>query len=56
MGYNSYKDLARRTASKNVLCDKAFQIASDPEYDEYQRGLFSMIYKFFDKKIRQRWV
>ena len=30
--------------------DKAFKIASDPKYDGYQRGLASMIYKFFDKK------
>ena len=25
-------------------------IASNPEYDGYQRGLASMVYKFFDKK------
>ena len=30
--------------------DKAFKIASDPKYDCYQRGLASMVYKFFDKK------
>ena len=30
--------------------DKAFQIASDPKYEGYQRGLASMVYKFFDKK------
>ena len=30
--------------------DKAFKIVSDPEYDGYQRGLASMVYKFFDKK------
>ena len=34
----------------NVLRDKAFKITSDPKYDGYQRGLTSMIYKFFDKK------
>ena len=27
-----------------------FEIASDPKYDGYQRGLASMVYKFFDKK------
>ena len=32
--------------------DKAFKIASDPKYDGYQRGLASMIYKFFDKKSK----
>ena len=30
--------------------DKAFKIASDPKYNGYQRGLSSMVYKFFDKK------
>ena len=29
---------------------KAFKIASDPKYDSYQKGLASMVYKFFDKK------
>ena len=30
--------------------DKAFNIAKNPKYDGYQRGLASMVYKFFDKK------
>ena len=30
--------------------DKAFRTASDPKYGGYQRGLASMVYKFFDKK------
>ena len=33
-----------------MLRDKAFNIAKDQKYDRYQRGLASMIYKFFDKK------
>ena len=41
------KDLAKRTQSDKVLKDKAFKIASDPKYDGYQRGLASMVYKFF---------
>ena len=45
-----FKDLVRRTASDKVLRDKAFNIAKNPKYDRYQRGLASMIYKFFDKK------
>ena len=28
----------------------AFKIASNPKYDGYQRGLASMVYKYFDKK------
>ena len=50
MAYCKSKDLTERTQSDKVLGDKAFKIASDPKYDGYQRGLASMIYKFFDKK------
>ena len=50
MAYGDFKDLARRTASDKVLRDKAFNIAKNPKYDGYQRGLASMVYKFFDKK------
>ena len=52
MAYGHFKDLARRTASDNVLRDKAFNIAKNPKYDGYQRGLASMVYKFFDKKSK----
>ena len=50
MAYGDFKDLPKRTAADNVLRDKAFKIASDQKYDGYQRGLASMVYKFFDKK------
>ena len=50
MTYEDFKDLAKRTASDRVLRDKAFNIAKNPKYDGYPRGLSSMIYKFFDKK------
>ena len=50
MAYGKTKDLVKRTQSDKVLKDKAFRIASDPNYDGYQRGLASMVYKFFDKK------
>ena len=50
MAYGKTKDLAKRTQSIKVLKDKAFKIASDPKYDGYQRGLASVVYKFFDKK------
>ena len=33
-----------------VLRDKGFNIAKNPKYDGYQRGLASMVYKLFDKK------
>ena len=48
--YADDKDLINRTKSDKFLRDKAYNIASNPEYDGYQRGLASMVYKFFDKK------
>ena len=50
MAYGDFKDLKRRTFSDKVLRDTAFNIAKNPKYDGYQRGLASMVYKFFDKK------
>ena len=38
--------------SDKVLRDKAFNIAKNPKYDGYQRGLASMVYTFFDKKSK----
>ena len=48
--YADHKDLINRTEADKVLRDKVYDIASNPEYDDYQRGLASMVYKFFDKK------
>ena len=31
--------------------DKAFNIAKNPKYHGYQRGIASMVYKLFDRKI-----
>ena len=39
--YADHKDLINRTEA---------DIASNPEYDGYQRGLAIMVFKFFDKK------
>ena len=50
--YSDSKDLTKRTAAEKVLRDKAFNIAKDLKYDGYQRGLASMVYKFFDKKSK----
>ena len=50
MAYEDFKDLNRRTFADNALSDKAFNIAKDPRYDGYQRGLAAMVYKLFDKK------
>ena len=50
MAYGDFKDLKRRIAFDKILRDKAFNIATNSKYDRYQRGLPSMLYKFFDKK------
>ena len=52
MAYGNFKDLARRTAADKVLRDKTFNIAKDPKFDGYQRGMASMVYKFFDKMAK----
>ena len=56
MAYGKSKDLGKRTKSDKVLRDKAFKIASDPNYNGYQRGLASMVYKVFDKKSKRSGV
>ena len=50
LAYRDFKDLYRRTSADKILRDKAFNIAKDPKSDGYQRGLASVVYKFFDKK------
>ena len=52
MAYGNYKGLEKRSHSHKVLKDKAFKIANNEIYDGYQRGLASMVYKFFDKKSK----
>ena len=48
--YADNKGLANRVQADKFLRDKAYKIASNPSYDGYQRGLASMVYKFFNKK------
>ena len=55
MAYGDFKDLKRRTASDKFLRDKAFNIAKNRKYDGYQRGIASIVYKFFDKKDDREW-
>ena len=52
MAYRDFKNLKRRTQSDKVSKYKACEIASNPKYDGYQRGLASMVYKFSDKKSK----
>ena len=56
MAYGDFKDLARRAASDKVLGDKVFNITNNPEYDGYQRGFASMVYKRFDKKWKGKGI
>ena len=50
IAFGDFKDLTRRTAYDKILCDKAFNIAKNPKYDEYRRGIASVVYTFFDEK------
>ena len=50
MAYGDFNNLKKRTIADKVLWDKAFKIGSDQKYDGYERGLASMVYKFFNKK------
>ena len=50
MAYGKFKDLPKITQSDKVWRDKAFEMASNPKYDDSLRGLTSMVYKFSDKK------
>ena len=43
MTCGDFKDLTRRTASGKILRDKAFNIAKNPKYDRYQRGLLLIL-------------
>ena len=49
--YAKYKDVENRLISDQKLKNSAYDIASNPKYDGYQRGLASMVYKFFDSKV-----
>ena len=48
IAYGDFKDLKRRTFSDKILRDKAFNIAKNPKYDGFQRGLPFVVYKFLD--------
>ena len=51
MAYEEFKYLPRRTASDQVLRDKAFNIVKNPKYGGYKRSFTFMVYKFFDRKL-----
>ena len=43
MAHEDLKDLTRRTILDKVLRYKAFNIAKNPKYDGYKKGLASMV-------------
>ena len=49
--YAKYKDVENRLISDQKLRNSVYDIASNPKYDGYQRGLASMVCKFFDSKV-----
>ena len=49
--YAKYKNVENRLISDQILRNSAYDIASNPKYDGYQRGLASMVHKFFDSKV-----
>ena len=50
MAYGKSKNLDKKNWIIYIFKSRAFEISSNPKYDRYQRGLTSMVYKFFDKK------
>ena len=49
--YAKNKDVANRLISDQKSRNSAYDIAGNPKYGGYQRGLASMVYKFFDSKV-----
>ena len=50
--YDNDKHLFLRAVSNRFLKDRFYEVAINPKYDGYKRGLVSIEYTFFDKKIR----
>ena len=47
MAYGDFKYLVRRTASDKIEKDKAFNIAKNPKYHGYLRGIASKFLLIF---------
>ena len=50
--HGGFKDLTRWTASDKLLRNRAFNFAKSLKYDGYQRGITSMVSKFFIKNFQ----
>ena len=53
MAYNKCKDLENRNQSDIALKNKAYKIAANPKYKDYERGLVAMVYKFFNERSKK---
>ena len=49
--YAKYKNVENRLISDQKFRNSAYDTASNPKYDGFQRGLASMVYKFFDSTV-----
>ena len=49
--YAKYKDVENRLISDQKLRNSVYDIASNPKYNGYQKGLASMLYKFLTQKL-----
>ena len=47
-----FKDIPKTTTSDELWCDKAFNVAKNPKWNEYQRRLALTVCKFFHKMLR----
>ena len=54
VAHDDSKDLIKRSVSDKDFKFRVYKIALNPKYDEYQIGLASMVYRFFDKKVGSR--
>ena len=51
--YAKHKDRLNRKKSDVVLKNEALESVMNPKINGYQRGLASMVYKFFDKRTKR---
>ena len=56
MANGDFKDLKRITIADKALRNKAFNIAKNLKYNEYQRAFASLFHNSFDKKALVRTV
>ena len=48
----AFRDLPKVAVSDNILSNKGFKTTINSQYDEYQGGIASIVYKFFDNYTR----